>query len=339
MKIINQEHRLCTCCMSEHDIKLVQITEDTKFKSCDISYDATYYYCDLADELYADEKLMLTNDINLKDAYRKSVGLLTTSDINSIRSKYGISQSDLCTLLGWGGKTITRYESHQVQDKAHDYILKKLDSDPEWYLSLLIESQPALSTDSYNKYFRIAQSLFENSHDYYLKKAIESSYSKYHDNSLQGNTSLSIDKAIDVIRYFSTSSKVSSLYTLKLAKLMWYADALSYKKRDHSITGLVYEALPSGICPLENNSLLELDEIPRKQIELEDTITYYLHSDESLTCPNLKDDDLNILNNVINKLGMLSNSDILARIHNEEAYLLTTHYGLISFELTKNLKL
>lgn len=28
-------------------------------------------------------------------------------------------------LLGWGGKTITRYESHQVQDKAHDTILKK----------------------------------------------------------------------------------------------------------------------------------------------------------------------------------------------------------------------
>jgi len=35
----------------------------------------------------------------------------------------GISQSDLCLLLGWGGKTITRYESHQVQDIAHDTIL------------------------------------------------------------------------------------------------------------------------------------------------------------------------------------------------------------------------
>ena len=40
-------------------------------------------------------------------------------------------------LLGWGGKTITRYESHQVQDKAHDTILKKIDQDPEWFLSLL----------------------------------------------------------------------------------------------------------------------------------------------------------------------------------------------------------
>lgn len=43
----------------------------------------------------------------------------------------------LCTLLGWGGKTVTRYESHQVQDKTHDSILKKIDQDPEWFLSLL----------------------------------------------------------------------------------------------------------------------------------------------------------------------------------------------------------
>lgn len=45
----------------------------------------------------------------------------------------------------WGGagKTITRYESHQVQDKAHDTILKKIDQDPEWFLSLLNDAKTA----------------------------------------------------------------------------------------------------------------------------------------------------------------------------------------------------
>ena len=84
-----------------------------------------------------DEKLLQENDIRLKDAYREAENLLTSSEIIAIRTKYGISQIDLCTLLGWGAKTITRYESHQVQDRAHDTILKKLDQDPEWFLSLL----------------------------------------------------------------------------------------------------------------------------------------------------------------------------------------------------------
>lgn len=34
-------------------------------------------------------------------------------------------------MLGWGSKTITRYESHQVQDRAHDTILKKISHDPD----------------------------------------------------------------------------------------------------------------------------------------------------------------------------------------------------------------
>ena len=55
------------------------------------------------------EEQMQENDIRLKDAYRESEGLLTSEEIIAIREKYGISQSDLCKLLGWGGKTIIRY--------------------------------------------------------------------------------------------------------------------------------------------------------------------------------------------------------------------------------------
>lgn len=63
-------------------------------------------------------------------------------EIGTIRSKYGISQTDLSTILGWGGKTITRYESHQVQDAAHDFILRKIDDDPECFLWAFKETLP-----------------------------------------------------------------------------------------------------------------------------------------------------------------------------------------------------
>ncbi|WP_244094668.1 type II TA system antitoxin MqsA family protein [Dorea formicigenerans] len=97
----------------------------------------------------------------MKDTYRKKEGFLTSSDIRNIREKYGISQSDLCMLLGWGGKTITRYESHQVQDKAHDTILKKIDQDLEWFLSLLNDAKDNISSEAYRKYLETATTLYE----------------------------------------------------------------------------------------------------------------------------------------------------------------------------------
>ena len=45
-------------------------------------------------------------------------------------------------------------ESHQVQDKAHDTILKKIDQDPEWFLSLLNDVKSNLSIESYQKYLQ-----------------------------------------------------------------------------------------------------------------------------------------------------------------------------------------
>ena len=95
------------------------------------------------------------------------------------------------------------------------------------------------------KYLNKATSLYEEDQDLYLKKAIEASYVKFQGNtSAQGNTKLSLDKVVDVIRYLAASQKVTNLYKVKLMKLMWYADALSYKKRGFAITGLVYQALP-----------------------------------------------------------------------------------------------
>ena len=77
-----------------------------------------------------------------------------------------------------------------------------------------------------------ATSLFEEDQDAYLRKAIEASYAGFQGNKMfHGNTSLSLDKVVDVIRYFAVSSKVTSLYKVKLMKLMWYADALAYKKK------------------------------------------------------------------------------------------------------------
>ena len=326
--------------MEEHEVKTVLIMEQATFKNSTVEYEASYFFCELAEELYMDEQQMQDNDIKLKDAYRKKEGLLTSAQIIEIRAKYGISQSDLCLLLGWGGKTITRYESHQVQDKAHDTILKKIDQDPEWFISLLNGSKSNLSEESYRKYLAAATSLYEEDQDAYLRKAIEANYARFLGNQMfHGNTDLSLDKVVEVIRYFASSTKVTSLYKVKLMKLMWYADALSYKKRGFAITGLVYQALPMGAVPVGHNSIIDLKDIPCEEVDMGETNAYHFSLSGNQSFPGLSKEEKDILDEVIEKLGKMSKNEIINFMHKEQAYIETAPRDIIQFKYAENLQI
>lgn len=340
MKIIRTEKKLCSCCMEEHEVKTVLIMDQATFKNSRVEYEASYLFCDLANELYMDEQQMQDNDIKLKDAYRKKEGLLTSAEISGIRAKYGISQSDLCVLLGWGKKTITRYESHQVQDRAHDTILKKIDQDPEWFLSLLNSAKENFSIDSYRKYLRAATLLYEEDQDAYLRKAIEASYARFQGNQMfHGNTELSLDKVVDVIRYFASSMNVTNLYKVKLMKLMWYADALAYKRRGAAITGLVYQALPMGAVPVGHNSIIDLKDVPCEEVDMGETNAYHFSLNGELTFSELSKEEKDILDAVIEKLGKMSKNEIIGFMHKEQAYVRTAPREIISFKYAESLQI
>ena len=51
LKIIKSEKRLCACCMEEHEVKTVLVKEETFFKNKKITYEGSYLYCDMAEEL------------------------------------------------------------------------------------------------------------------------------------------------------------------------------------------------------------------------------------------------------------------------------------------------
>lgn len=340
MDIIKSEKRLCMCCMEEHDVKLVRTLETATFKNEKVSYQAEYLYCENAEEFFTDEEQIAKNDICLKNAYRKQVGLLTSDEIAGIRKKYGITQVNLCTLLGWGAKTITRYESHQIQDKAHDTILRKIDQDPEWFLHLLEEAKRNFTCETYRKYQDTAASLYEKDQDGYLRKAIEAEYAKLTgDACSQGNTTLALDKVVDVIRYFAWSPKVTSLYKVKLMKLMWYADALSYKVRGFAITGLAYRALPMGAVPIGHKLLIDLQGVPCEEIDIDDNVAYHFSLEKEDDFSTLSTDDKAVLDTVITKLGKMTRDEIVQFMHNEIAYTETKSRDIISFEYAKDLQI
>ena len=340
MKVINIEKKLCPCCMEEHNVQKIETVESNVFKGIHVKYNAEYYYCDQADETYADELQISLNDIAMKNAYREKIGLLTSHQIAAIRARYEISQSDLCLLLGWGGKTITRYESHQVQDRAHDTILRKLDSDPEWFLELLQTGKESFSVAAYAKYLEIGTTLFEKDHDVYLRSTVMSKYARFLRNpGITGGKVLSLDVVSDMIRYYANSGRVTSLYRVKLMKLLWYADALSYKRHGHAISGLVYLALPMGAVPVAYESIEDLSSINCEEIDMGDGTGYRFYPTENKEYPNLTLEDMEILDSVIARFGKASKSEIVEAMHREDAYRKTVPHGIIQFEYAKTLSL
>jgi hypothetical protein len=69
--------------MEEHEVKTVLVMDKATFKNTEVNYEAYYLYCDLAEELYMDEKQMQDNDARMKDSYREKEGLLTSTQISS----------------------------------------------------------------------------------------------------------------------------------------------------------------------------------------------------------------------------------------------------------------
>lgn len=340
MKQISSQNKLCLCCMEEHMLQTVRVKEHTTFKNVPVDYEAEYLYCDEAKELYAEEDMICRNDIAMKDAYRRAKGLLTSDEISAIRKKYRISQKDLCLLLGWGAKTITRYESHQVQDRAHDTILRKLEQDPEWFLILLSGARKLLPETSYDRYFTTATNLYECERDSYLRKAVRARYAGMVNNlTMQGNTSLSLDKVVDVIRYFASSSEITNLYKVKLMKLLWYSDALSYKKRNQAITGLAYQALPMGAVPIAHESIIDLKGVPCEEIEMGEALAYRFYMPERPEFPSLCEEEKKILDIVIHKLGRMTKDEIISFMHEERAYRETEPRDVISFTYAKDLQI
>ena len=340
MKILSSDIKLCSCCMEEHEVQTVTVVESNVFKGTPVEYDADFFYCDRAEELFADEQQISSNDIAMKNAYREKTGLLTSQQIAAIRARYGISQSDLCLLLGWGGKTITRYESHQVQDIAHDTILRKLDSDPEWFLQLLSAEKEHLSAASYAKYLDAGTILFEQDHDLYLKSAIMSKYARlFHNPEVTGDKKLSLDVVVDMIHYYANSSMVMYLFRVKLMKMLWYADALSYKKHGHAISGLVYRALPMGAVPVAYESIIDLSTILCEEIDMGDGTGYKFLPTEKKEYPNLTSEDKEILDTVIRKFGKVTKNVIVESMHREDAYIETAPHDYIQFKYAKTLSI
>lgn len=338
MKITGTKLKICLSCMEEHEVKQVEIEEENSFKGVNVSYMARYEYCDNTEEYLTYDDSLETNDLAMKDAYRKKKGLLTSQEIIEIRKLYSVSQKDFSKILGWGSSTITRYENHQVQDGIHDDVLKKVFDDPKWFLDLLERARGELRPKAYHRYLEGGQALFQKKQGQYAIDCIEAAHANYRDKDmLTGKVPLDLDKVVALINYLA--SKVDNLHLVKLMKMMWYSDNLHYKWMGKAITGLVYVALPMGAVPDGYKNLLHMDGLLYEEVAYNEAIAYKFKAPAGFEIDCLSPSEIEAIDQVIEQFKNSNASDIVTKMHDEEAYKKTALQEPISYEHAESLSI
>ncbi len=338
MRTIKSEKKLCLICMEEHEVQTVILEDTEEFKGEEVAFSAIYEYCAHADEYLETEDLIKTNSLAMKDAYREKTGLLTSNEIIAIRNKYGVSQKDFSEILGWGKATITRYENHQVQDRVHDDVLRKIESDPKWFLQMLRRTEGKITDRAFRKYLQTANLEFRKMKNRYLMDSIQALYVNFIDDIITGGAELNLNKVVEIINYYA--SKVSSLHKVKLMKMLWYGDNVGYKRRGKSITGLVYRALPLGAVPEGYEQILDLDGVEFETVLYDpDRVGYRFYPVEGFEIKELTAEEIAILDAVIVEVGHLNTQEIIDKMHDEEAYKCTENNCLIPFSYAERLSI
>jgi len=340
--MIEEKMWMCPYCEREHEIEIRTRSSINLIKGESVESPELFFYCRESDEEFVPASVGDNNLLAARDSYRSRFGLLTSSDIAAIRAKYHLSQKDFSLLLGFGEITVTRYETKQIQERIYDDAMRRANTDPSFMLDSLKLNQSSFSDDKYQEIRTMLMGEIAStpiSEDY--RKAMAKQYYTYEEpNDLNGNTTLDISKTTAMLTWFTL--KIAGLAKVKLMKLMWYADALSYMKRNQSISGLVYRHMPYGALPIGAEEMLRIAPIRIEETELDDHVVVFIRprsdSRSKEVLLHLDENDIEVLLEVKTKLGRFTGVELSNIMHEESAYRQTDRFEIIPFTYAKQLK-
>lgn len=340
--LIRKIHVSCPLCDKTHEIEERKRITTITLKGEEVTYEERFYFCANADEDENEfETGAMTNEnlLNARNAYRVKMGLLTSGEIVAIRESYGLSQVDLAKLLGWGEATISRYESKAIQDEAYDTMLRLIKDNPLQALEFLkknAEKFPVMKRLEIRA--KIVEKLDSYGKEFLTRRTFEGEYANFEEPSdSNGFTMLNIDKIEAMISYIA--EKVSNLFKVKLMKMLWYSDVLSFIENGCSMTGMVYRHEPMGALPVGHYSLMNLENLNvQEEMSYNYDTMLHVYPTADMDYSVLLDKEKAILDKVITKFKDYRAKDIVDYMHDERAYRETKPGEIIPYSLAKEIR-
>jgi len=345
MNLIKEVSYSCPLCEKTHKVKVCEEETKALIKNKPVAYKEIFYFCPENNEEFYPEKIMDENLVKARDSYKTSCGLLTSSEIKEIRNYYGLSQKDLSNLFGWGDITIQRYENKAIQDETYDEVLRRAKDDPMFVYDELKKHKDKFNTERFKDLEIFLKDEVKKKQTVRCNiEVLKALYLDYAEpNEYNGNKQLNFNNIDQMLRFFSQNNH--DLYKVKLIKLLWFSDALHFKRNNRSISGLVYTHMPLGALPIGyeilfqafSNSILVEEESLRCSGE-EEVIGYKIQNLEKVNLNKLTPSEITIINEVNNFFKKMGSKKISEYMHEEIAYKKTHKGDLISFKLALELR-
>lgn len=340
--LLRKVHMNCPLCDKVHEVEERKRVTSIILKGEEVTYEERFYFCANSEEDESEFETRAMNNENLlnaRNAYRIKKGLLTSYDIVNIRENYGLSQVDLAKLMGWGEATISRYESKAIQDEAYDIMLRLIKDNPLQALEFLKKNADKFTQAKKMEIrSKIVERLDSYGKEYLTRQAFEGEYANFEEPSdSNGFTVLNIDKIETVISYIAEN--VSNLFKVKLMKMLWYSDVLSFIENGSAMTGMVYRHESMGALPIGHYSLMNLENLNiKEEISYSYDSMLHVYPTVGMDYSILSDEEINILGKVIDKFKNFKAKDIVNYMHEEKAYKETRTGEIIPFSLAKEIR-
>ena len=272
----------------------------------------------------------------LYEKYREVANLIRPEEIISLRDNYKISQRELVELLGWGKMTINRYERGALPSQSHNDILKLLISNEDFLIEKTKDAyaEKRISEKTYNKIIKSIDSMENNKRRSILINALS-----FKESEFNGFRKFDLDKLLNLVSYISDKT---TLYKTSLNKYLWYIDFENFKRNVRSITGLTYIRYTYGPIIIDKK-YEELIGLPNDQFykeETEDdrnTITQII-STGKYDLSFFKEDELEVINDVISTFKGMRVTQISDLSHRERAWIELPDCEMISYDYAEDLK-
>lgn len=340
--LLRKIHMDCPLCGKTHEVEERKRVASIVLKGEEVTYEERFYFCANAKEDENEfETGSMTNEnlLNARNAYRMKKGLLTSHEIVDIRKNYGLSQVDLAKLLGWGEATISRYESKAIQDEAYDTMLRLIKDNPLQALEFLKKNADKFTSVKRREIrSKIVEKLDAYGKEYLTRQTFEGEYVDYEEPSdSNGFTVLNIDKIEAIVSYIA--EKTLYLFKVKLMKMLWYSDVLSFIENGFTMTGMVYRHEPMGALPIGHYSLMNLENINvEEEMSCNDEIMLHISPTAGMDYSVLSDREKAILDRVIEKFKDYKARDVVNYMHEEKAYIETNPGEVIPFSLAREIR-
>lgn len=331
----------CPYCKKEVEYK-IEKRELKEFRGIKINtYEEVAICKECNKDLYINE-IENENNERIYDIYRKKANIIKPQDIIKLREKYGISQRELTSILGFGKMTINRYERGGIPTKSQSDYIKLLIENEEEFTKKAKEAYEKnnISQKTYEKI--VSKEIVEG----ITEEDIQEMYRRYINKILNrkpdiynGYKTFDLELVENIISYIA--SKVKNLTITSLNKYLWFIDILSFNRRGVSITGLTYQNQQFGPTIIEQKykeiSLLD-DKYTRNDYEDETGTKTYITSKENYDLSKLNTIEIEIIDTIINLLKDKNVSEISNMSHKEDGWKKTKRYEIISFEYAMNLE-